>query len=211
MNIFELKTLLEANGVAVEISTTDRARIAEGMAVFEAAKANDLKAGEWGAYLSKFDSEKRLAAFLKIQRKMGDAQYWKHLAEVWQQTDFAAPNRRKWERLFFYTRDRAAAGFMMKPYERRRLAELPTKLRIYRGQQAAEHALGFSWTLSRRRAEWFARTDRSGRMGAIGVRGWTPGPGVVIRGLVRKTDVLCYLAGRKEREVLVHPRNIQLD
>jgi len=79
-------------------------------------------------------------------------------------------------------------------------SELPTAdpvLYVYRGQMEGD--FGFAWTLDQKRAEKFAR--------GAGAR--VPQLGVVYRGVVLASDILAYLTGRHEEEIIVDPANVQ--
>jgi hypothetical protein len=77
---------------------------------------------------------------------------------------------------------------MMTNAERAKLASLPECIAVWRGVSNAEHADGFSWTLSRRRAHWFAKR--------WAFEGTSP---LLVGGAVAKADVIAYLGGRGER------------
>jgi hypothetical protein len=70
-------------------------------------------------------------------------------------------------------------------------------LRVYRGGNPFSVRRGISWTTDPKIAGKFART--------MGGRQPVPG-GVVITGLVRRSDVLAYLVDRGESEVIVDPK-----
>jgi len=77
---------------------------------------------------------------------------------------------------------------------------LPDVLEIYRGtagQTAKQATYGMSWTCNRETAEWFAGVHAS--------RGKPP---QVWSGIVCRTDVLAYLNGRNEAEIVVRPGRV---
>ncbi len=164
---------------------------------------------DWGAYLGTFGSAERLPHFLAIQPRMTDAEYWEHLADTWISNEFALSNFATWKRLLFATRPAAGAVTMMNAKERATFDALPDAIAVYRGQQDAKHRLGFSWTLSREKAAWFAQRRGVGRMNLVTGGVWKKGRGVVFKGAVAKADVLCYLNEREEEEVIVHPDKVQ--
>lgn len=71
-------------------------------------------------------------------------------------------------------------------------------LTVYRGQLPGE-AVGIAWSLDRATADKFARGAgiRTGSM-----------PGVVLETVVERADVLGYMTGRGEAEVIIDPRGI---
>jgi hypothetical protein len=73
------------------------------------------------------------------------------------------------------------------------------KLTIYRGQVGP--TLGISWTLDINIARKFARTG--------GLRGTATG-GVILRATVMAGDVMAYITGRGESEIIVDPEDLTL-
>lgn len=165
-----------------------------------------LSKGAWGDYLITFNGHECLRPFLSIQAKMPDNEYWPELAAVWQHAEFAHPDRDLWEFLFFKNRDRGGAKAMMNKAERRAWSTLPKTFTVYRGQQDGRHRQGFSWTLSLKTAAWFASMRGGDRMKLVTAGRWKQGRGIVLAGIVKKADALCYLNNRGEEEILVHPR-----
>jgi hypothetical protein len=80
------------------------------------------------------------------------------------------------------------------------LAALPDKICIFRGYRGYRKrgARGLSWTLDPAKAEWFAR-----RFSFLSPRSY------VATGCVRKSKVLAYIDGRKEREIVVLPEIVR--
>ena len=72
------------------------------------------------------------------------------------------------------------------------------KTRIYRGYRFDDAAPGFSWTLDKARARWFAgrlRTDDH------------PDPKIV-SGYVAREHVIAYITSRDEQEIVVLPEHV---
>jgi hypothetical protein len=86
---------------------------------------------------------------------------------------------------------------MMDEAERAALAALPDPLRVFRGFSLDDHERGFSWTISRELAEWFAQ-----RFALLG------GEARVASGLIAKAKVIAYLSSRNEDEVLALPEDV---
>jgi hypothetical protein len=74
--------------------------------------------------------------------------------------------------------------------------ELSGELTVFRGHAGDEGLPGMSWTLSREKAEWFAR------------RFPEYGEPVVYAATVQAEDVLGYFTGRGESEVVVDPETL---
>lgn len=82
--------------------------------------------------------------------------------------------------------------------ERRVLANQPDTFTIYRGTEAPDGlGAGFSWTLSRERAVWFARR-------------FDKGEPTLITATVGRARVIAYLAGRGEEEIVVLPEHVTI-
>jgi len=87
----------------------------------------------------------------------------------------------------------------MSAAERRTLAELPVEFPIYRGF-IGKRGEGLSWSLSRRKAVWFAR-----RFSVLTHLGQPR----LMTGTIKKKDVLAYFNGRKEKEIVVDPAAVR--
>ncbi len=75
---------------------------------------------------------------------------------------------------------------------------LPDVVTVYRGCSPRERKRpqGISWTLSRDKAEWFARRYAFGK------------PMIVLQATNPRGSVLCFIGDRAEREVIVDPKEI---
>lgn len=85
---------------------------------------------------------------------------------------------------------------MMTREERIRLSELADKLTIYRGVTTfnAKNVKALSWTIDRRKAEWFAhRFGESGK---------------VYKAEIDKAKVLAFFMDRGESEIIVNPKDL---
>ena len=91
----------------------------------------------------------------------------------------------------------ASAEDLMNLDERRKLAELPDEIEIYRGvtEKNKDNILAMSWTMKQETAEWFANRFK--------------GKGKVYRAKIRKEDILAVFLGRNESEVIVDPKNLK--
>jgi hypothetical protein len=88
---------------------------------------------------------------------------------------------------------------MMLADEVQELAKLPSRITIYRGVADPTH-VGWSWSLSRPIAEWFA-----GRWPEF--FGDDP---VLIIGSARKADILAYFTVGREQEILISPKAVKV-
>jgi hypothetical protein len=161
------------------------------MASVEKAEAE----GNWSAYIWWHERPWRLWAFLGIEQGIeDDAEWWELLGTIWEDSENIHQNRGIWEDLFLSPRP--SREYLMDEEERAFLVGLPDSFLVYRGCSAAYTWEGLSWTLDKDKALWFAHR-------------FSKREGVVIAGEVKKQDVLAYLGGRGEKEILVHWSDVE--
>jgi len=97
---------------------------------------------------------------------------------------------RKWKKLL--NSKRKNREYIMSSYERRYFKSLPDDFTIYRGY-SHYRAIGWSWTLIKKKAIWFAKRFAHSEKDAP----------TVLTGSVKKADVIAYFSSRKEREIIV--------
>jgi hypothetical protein len=112
-----------------------------------------------------------------LDRLQGD-RYWEFLYWVWVYSKLKnrrdnREHQRDW--LGRYPRHRSA---MMLETDRRRLAELPDVIDVWRGMARPDDAAGFSWSLDRKVAVYFT--------GTVEAR-------ILLQGRVARDDVIAYL------------------
>lgn len=136
----------------------------------------------------------RVRVLLDIAPALTDRDYWRAVAEAWQDSDRNGASPRIWRDLFSARRPERAA--LMTAAERAQLAALPDRVEVHRGVNRFNRRFnGLSWTLDREQAEWFARR------GIIG-------PSHVITGRVKRERIIALLQTRQESEVLIFPRYV---
>lgn len=88
--------------------------------------------------------------------------------------------------------------YLMSEEENNTFNQLPEYIKIYRGvKQKYRNNKGMSWTLDRKKAEWFAnRFDNNGYL---------------ISGTINKKDVLGYFNCRNENEIICDWRKVKRD
>lgn len=120
------------------------------------------------------------------------------IRSVWTDTENIHENLHVWESIF----EEVGPGELTDADEREAFDALPDELTIYRGT-AYEDGMGtgYSWTLDRAKAAWFAR-----RLFAP-ERHDAPR---VLTGTVPKAEVYGYTDGRGESEIIVDPDNVTL-
>jgi hypothetical protein len=142
----------------------------------------------WNQYVWLHERPYRLWAFGQIKGLMSDRDYWEILGAVWIDSENIWQNKQEW--LLALSSPRKEKKYLMNPTDRKALRELPDELRVYRGiDKDKGDPDGFSWTLSRAKAEWFA--DRY----------WKNG--IVLEQVVKKKDVTAHFLGRGEQEVVL--------
>ncbi len=146
-----------------------------------------------------YDVDKKLRKFHfeKMSSYMLDRQYWELLSllhtgvETFNDKD--NPNIFQWWQEK-YTADRSNREYIMTEEERKVFNALPDKITVFRGLRVEEELyepLGFSWTLDKKKAEWFAQ------------RFWEGTP-IVIEAIVDKSNCIGYLTeNAEEEEILV--------
>ena len=132
-----------------------------------------------------------------------DAQeeYWKIARLVWEDSEQPEDDAR-WRILLYPHFD--GQEHMTAPGDREALAAMPDEMTLYRGVQAANKVDaisacrdGWSWSLSEKTASWFAR-----RLLPTGMSPY------VVKASVKKADVIAYLRGREEEEMIVDEANV---
>lgn len=93
---------------------------------------------------------------------------------------------------------KADKNYLMNKDELAVLKGLPDIVTIYRGVRSEDYKYGFSWTLSKSKAEWFATRFERG----------TP---IALKALVNREDILCYTDNRNEREIIIDPEKLDKD
>lgn len=73
---------------------------------------------------------------------------------------------------------------------------LPEKVKIYRGLGSKSRRDGISWTLSKEKAEWFATRFKDN--------------GEVLTAEANKSDILAFLNGRNEQEIIINPKKLKM-
>lgn len=167
------------------------------------AKNEALKAGNWRQYVWLFERPWRLEAFASISWHLEGPNYWEMLGQVWSDTENAWQNMDEWHELL--TADPEGREMMSSP-DVRCVFSLPPEqggllpmTQVYRGYCHDSAAAGFSWTLDKARARWFA--------GRLRDKLADP-PARIISGQVAREHVLAYITSRDEQEIVCLPENV---
>ena len=154
--------------------------------------------GDWHGYVYLHERPYRLDALLEISDEVDDATFWSLLSGIWMDSENIPENQELWNEIF----DSGRAGMenMMRNDEREALAALPQKIKIYQGH-TGDRDDGWSWTTDKSVALWFAQ--RFSQLEGSDAQ--------VTEATADKNDVLAYLLGRGESEILVSPEDVVID
>lgn len=121
--------------------------------------------------------------------------YWQTMRTAWMTNEiFAEIGNEQLHDLT--TRHRRCRGAFMNLTERKELKKLAESFVIFRGTSEL-NPMGWSWTLDEEQAVWFARRWPIGK------------EAFVLRGTIDKSDVIGFLSGRGESEIVVSPWDVQ--
>jgi hypothetical protein len=133
---------------------------------------------------------------------MTDTEFWKCVGMVWIDSENLWQNYDTW--LELWECGRPQRWRCMDKEEWQALKYLSNELEIFRGvhgEGLKSDDLGMSWTLDKKKAEWFASRYNNHHIGK--------GKGKVLQGTIRKKNVFAYFTGRNENEVVVDPCAIE--
>ncbi|AAN02014.1 gp82 [Mycobacterium phage Corndog] len=166
----------------------------------ELRKARD--EGKWQYYVWLHERPWRAEAFGHISWRLDGPEYWELLGRVWSDTENAWQYRSEWRD--YLSADPEGREMMSTPEVRCVFTRPPETggllpmTRVYRGYCHDDGADGFSWTLDKARARWFAtRLRESGDP-----------PGRIIAGFVAKEHVIAYITSRDEQEIVCFPEHV---
>lgn len=154
----------------------------------------------WHSYVFLHERAYRAEALLEVVEgyDLTPEQRGEVVRTAWLDTENAWQAYEEWAEVFA---DEETRPHLMDDDERASLAAMDDPLTVYRGCVQDQNEEGFSWTLDVERARWFARRLGTARGGA----------GCVIVGKVAKADVVAFLTGRGEEEVVVDPQHVEVE
>ena len=141
---------------------------------------------KYSSYIFLHERPYRLDAFTLIQSKLSDTQYWSLLSDIWTDTENQWQGLNKWKQLL--SSNRPSRHYLMNEEEFNLLQSLPDEVIIYRGCQAGINENGLSWSLNKKKAEFFA--NRFGK------------EGIILERKIPKSNIIAFLNGRGESEVI---------
>jgi hypothetical protein len=156
----------------------------ESLALKREAVMQALSEGDFGTAIWMHERPYRLSVLKRVPTTAPD--YWSLVARVWLDTEYPSNAIDDWVEILSHP----DAHLMMDDDERQVYDALPDEVEIYRGvgPDAYEDS-GISFTLSIERARWFANRFSE--------------DGHVLTRTVPRAEIVAYLNGRNESEVIV--------
>lgn len=150
---------------------------------------------DWYQWVFIHETPYQVDALMKITKRItDDKKYWELMASVYTESENLRQYQKELPKLLMSKRPKRES--MMSAYERKKLKSLPNKIKIYRGF-AHRNKKGWSWTIDRKKAEWFAQ-----RFAML------DGSPKVITATVKKSDVIAYFSRRDEKEIVCDPKSV---
>lgn len=149
-----------------------------------------LKEKKWSSFIFIHERPYRLQAFTSVVDKIekDPKEYWETLGEIWVDSENIWQNMDYW-RFYLTTGPEKDKEYFMSEEDRETFKNLPETITVYRGYVPRKNKGGFSYTLSKEKAEWFAK--RFGK------------DGKVIERTVNKKDIFAYKNDRNEQEIII--------
>lgn len=166
-----------------------------------------LDSQDWEGYVFIHERPYRIEAFVNIMDRLNDESYWRILSATWIDTENYFQFKDVWHSLLSSNRPKREA--MMDEDDRKVYDALPDVFTIYRGREPGDplsrlgkrdiKKFGMSWTLKLEVAQFFAKRFQRYPTN----RGITP---LIYEAKVERKNIIAYLGGRNEAEVLVFNR-----
>ena len=178
----------------------------ETLATKKRLREEFLAQGQWWQFIFLIHERPyQLTALLEIADQLDDEQFSDLVGDVWTESENAYEEYEDWREVFESPRLHHLA--MMDDEERASLQALPETLDIYRGARTSlngeyDAAEGFSYTLKKSKAKWFADRFKS--------LFHDEAVSEIIHARVAKTDVIAYFVARGEEEIVVLPEKLKI-
>ncbi len=111
--------------------------------------------GYYADYVFLHEKPYRFDAFNEVMDKLSDKEYWKLLGDIWTNSENIWQNLAGWKKLLKSKRG-GKKNFMDKS-DLKVFNSLPDTVTVYRGYLPNKNKHGLSYSLSKERAEWFAK------------------------------------------------------
>jgi len=154
---------------------------------------------DWGKYFFTLANHERAAALLDLFHHTNrPSRLWRHVNDVWSMSNSISADENLWDEIWehSYRRDgtlRRCHRFVMRAADRRTFGALPETVMVYRGCNSMSAAYGYSWTLDRSVAEFFAHR--------VSLASGEP---LVAIAAVPRWFILAYFNEREEQEIVVN-------
>lgn len=156
----------------------------------------DIEDGNYGVIATLVEKPYRLQYLFDYIGRIPEDQWWKLLRDVWLHAENHWQHKRILPALFKGRTNTIPE--MMDEEDRKEFDALPDTITVYRGVNRTDATLGWSWSLDRRKAEWFAARFLSPKRN-----------GVIYQTTVSKKAILFYTNARKKREVVINPKSFR--
>lgn len=155
----------------------------------KAHAARALENGEYHHYIFLHERPYRLQALQELLAEHEPANPGVLVRSVWTDSENIHQNYEEWREVL------SEVGISMEADDLEKFQAMPEELTIYRGC-TPEGEEGYSWSLARDKAEWFAtRFSRDEPQ--------------LMEAKVNKGQVIAYLSGRGEEEIVVLPEHVK--
>ena len=156
---------------------------------------------KWHSWVFMHERPFRVEALTALVEEgvMTPRQTWSLIGEAWTDSENIWQLWSEW--MILWTHDTPLHSAMMTKAEIKALADMPDEIEVFRGVNRGDMSSGFSWTIDRKKAEWFARRYAEGE-------GRTS---VVLHGTVAKSDVLAFFKNRGESEIVALPEDVDVN
>lgn len=154
--------------------------------------------GEFEAALLSVYKPHRREFLLNLLREHGVENLYNAIRVVWTGVDFFSHDYSLWCEVWSHVRESEdGRRHVMHVEDHEPFDSLPEVLTVYRGFQREDggEEYGWSWSLKRETAEWFARR-------------WPNGAPMIATVTVGKSEVLAYFNDRDEAEIVLHPEEL---
>jgi len=151
------------------------------------ALAQASKSQRWSEYLWLYERPYRFDAFKGIASKLEPNEYWDTLSMLWSDSENIWQNLNGWKQLL--NAKIPKRHLMMSSHEEHYFKNfIPDMVEIHRGYQEGKNKHGFSFSLDKKKALWFANRFNKG--------------GKVLTLTVPKKDLVAYIDSRGEKEII---------
>jgi hypothetical protein len=156
-----------------------------------------LEKRDWGSFVGLHEKPYRLEKFLERYEDVtkNRKEYWEALGFIWSDSENIWQYLAEWEYILTDGEGDPDAKYFMDDEERHRFGLLPDVITIYRGCHKGRNEDGLSYSLSKQKAEWFAKRFSS-RKGERKVNKLT----------LPKSECFAFVGGREEEEIIIRPR-----